>query len=41
MYMNGGAIPEKADEQVFCGRYTHRETIDKMLEFLEFIICQA
>ena len=41
MYMNGGVIPDKADEQVFCGRYTHRETIDKTLEFLEFIICQA
>ena len=41
LYKLAGSVPDKIDEQVFCGRYPHGQTITATLEFIEFMICQA
>lgn len=41
LYKSGGTVPEKLDEHVFYGRYPHNQTLEKTLDFIEFILCQG
>ena len=41
MYQQGAALPNKLDEQAFQGRYSHQQTLQKILDFLDFFVVQG
>ena len=38
LYQAGNTLPDKIEEQVFVGRYSHEQTIQSMLDMIEFLI---
>lgn len=41
MYQQGAALPNKLDEQAFQGRYSHQQTLQKILDFVNFFVVQG
>lgn len=40
-YQKGSAIPDKIEEQVFAGKYSHPHTLSSILSFIEFMIIES
>ena len=41
LYAKGGRMPDKMEDQVFSGRYSHTKTLQASFDFIEFLIQQA
>ena len=41
MFEKSGTLPDNLDEHVFSGKYSHSHTLQRILDLLEFLICQS
>ena len=41
MFQKSGTLPDNLDEHVFAGKYQHSQTLQSILDLLEFLICKS
>ena len=41
MFQKSGTLPDNLDEHVFSGKYQHSQTLQSILDLLEFLICKS